>query len=90
MTEVYSDIPAMRDARRIQYETTVPSIVHGVVAPHLRMVWHFAGTCRVGDVVDPHDFSVIGTRGLHIADMSACRVRYMYTFCFPCDWDSTL
>eukprot|EP00854_Cymbomonas_tetramitiformis_P008545 gene8545-10142_t len=72
--EVYKEIPEMRDAERIQYQTTVPAITSGAVSPHFRLVWHFAGTCRVGDVVDPHDFSVMGTKGLHVADMSVCRV----------------
>ena len=57
-----------------RYQTTVPAIVNGAVHPHFRMVWHFAGTCRVGEVLDPADFSVRGVAGLHVADMSACRV----------------
>jgi hypothetical protein len=35
-----------------------------------QQVWHFAGSCAAGKVVDAADFSVLGTRGLHIADMS--------------------
>lgn len=72
--EVYRDIPEMRDTGRIQYQTTVPAITSGPVCPHFRLVWHFAGTCRVGDVLNMENFSVIGTRGLHVVDMSACRV----------------
>jgi hypothetical protein len=74
VADIYNEIPAMRDASRINYETTTPAIVNGPVHPHFRMVWHFAGTCRIGDVVDPRDFSVFGTEGLHVADMSVCRV----------------
>lgn len=74
VTEIYEEIHEMRDGSRIQYSTTVPAIVNGAVSPHFRMVWHFAGTCRVGDVVDQSDFSVMGVKGLHVADMSACRV----------------
>ena len=76
VAEVYHDVSAMRDAARIQFQTTVPALVdpNEALAPHWRMVWHFAGTARVGEVLDPRDFSVRGTRGLHVADMSACRV----------------
>jgi choline dehydrogenase-like flavoprotein len=70
---IYSDVHAMRDGAVIQYQTTVPAILSGPLAPHWRLVWHFAGTCRVGDVLD-ENFGVKGVRGLHVADMSACRV----------------
>ena len=72
--EIYQDIHGMRDGNRIQYQTTVPAIVNGPVAPHFRLVWHFAGTCRVGDVLDVDNFGVLGVQGLHVCDMSACRV----------------
>ena len=76
VAEIYEEIHAMRDRRRIKYQATQPAFTEPgrPVSPHFRLVWHFAGTCRVGDVVDPQDFSVMGVRGLHIADMSACRV----------------
>ena len=64
----------MRDHTVIQYQTTVPAILNGPLAPHWRLVWHFAGTCRVGEVLHPDNFGVKGVRGLHVADMSACRV----------------
>jgi choline dehydrogenase-like flavoprotein len=74
--EIYEGIHSMRDTQRIQYQATQPAFTDpdSPVSPHFRLVWHFAGTCRVGDVVDSEDFSVKGVRGLHIADMSACRV----------------
>ena len=74
MLHSYSEIPAMRDAQRIQYHITDGP---HMVGPRLRMGWQFAGTARVGDpedsVIDPEDFSVHGVKGLHVADMSACR-----------------
>lgn len=73
VAEVYREIPSMRDADRIQYQTTMPAISSGQLAPHFRLVWHFAGTCRAGDVVNVSDFSVKGTSGLYVADMSVCR-----------------
>ena len=71
---VYKDVHAMRDHTVIQYQTTVPAILNGPLAPHWRLVWHFAGTCRVGEVLHPDNFGVKGVRGLYVADMSACRV----------------
>ena len=74
MLQSYSEIPAMRDVQRIQYHITDGP---HMVGPRLRMGWQFAGTARVGDpedsVIDPEDFSVHGVKGLHVADMSACR-----------------
>eukprot|EP01043_Picozoa_sp_COSAG02_P001698 COSAG02_NODE_36_length_48934_cov_144.851029_23_plen_544_part_00 len=73
--EAYASIRAMRDSERIQYQMTDESmLLSGKVGPHLRMGWQFAGTCRVDDVIDAADFGVIGVRGVHVADMSACRV----------------
>ncbi len=74
--EIYEGIHSMRDNQRIQYQATQPAFTDpdSPVSPHFRLVWHFAGTCRVGDVIDSEDFSVKGVTGLHIADMSACRV----------------
>jgi choline dehydrogenase len=76
VAEIYDEIFSMRDGARIQYQATQPAFTApgSAVSPHFRMVWHFAGTCRVGDVVDSEDFSVMGVKGLHVADMSACRV----------------
>ena len=71
---IYRDVHAMRDHTLIDYHTTVPAILRGPLGPHWRLVWHFAGTCRVGDVLHPENFGVKGVRGLHVSDMSACRV----------------
>lgn len=76
VAEIYDGIYSMRDQDRIQYQATQSAFTEPdrPVSPNFRLVWHFAGTCRVGDVVDPEDFSVMGVKGLHVADMSACRV----------------
>ena len=79
--EIYRQIDGMRDQSRIDYTTTIPNITlaNGAtgapasLAKQLRMVWHFAGTCRVGDVVSPQDFGVYGCQGVHVVDMAACR-----------------
>jgi choline dehydrogenase-like flavoprotein len=87
--EIYDEIFRMRDAGRIKFTTTIPGVpgVHndatqqqqappprpGALAQHFRLVWHFAGSCRVDDVVRREDFGVQGVAGLHVVDMSACR-----------------
>jgi len=72
-SEIYEKIFEMRAKGRIAYEPCVRGI-RSSPAKHMRLVWHFAGSARVGDVVDADDFSVLGVKGLHIADMSAARV----------------
>eukprot|EP01048_Picozoa_sp_COSAG05_P004771 COSAG05_NODE_269_length_12494_cov_9.329326_3_plen_551_part_00 len=81
LQEIYAEIFGMRDSARLQYNSTLPGVTEphatqeaGALARHLRLVWHFAGTCRMGDVVRSRDFGVHGVRGLHVVDMSACRV----------------
>ena len=37
------------------------------------MVWHFAGSCAAGDVVDTSDFGVLNTTNLHVADVSTAK-----------------
>ena len=71
--DAYREIFAMRDAPRISYMTTVPGITAGRFANMWRMVWHFAGSCRLGDVLRKNDFGVRGVQGLHVVDMSAAR-----------------
>jgi choline dehydrogenase-like flavoprotein len=68
--EIYVEIMDMRAKPLIQFKPCIPGILASP-AEHMRMVWHFAGSCAAGKVVDPTDFSVMGTKGLHVADMSA-------------------
>ena len=98
--EVYQDIVGMTalEDGRIKLKPCVPGILEKP-AEHMRLVWHFAGSCGVrllalflhaflstnqihaprfhfhrkaGRVVHPNDFSVMGTRGLYVADVSTC------------------
>ena len=73
LVDIYEDVLGMRAQDHIQYRLCVSGIREHP-ADHMRMVWHFAGSCAAGNVVDPADFSVMGTKGLHVVDMSACRV----------------
>ena len=73
LAAIYGEVFAMRAASQIDYEACVPGIVDAP-AQHMRLVWHFAGSCAAGRVVNAHDFSVLGTRGLHVVDASVCRV----------------
>ena len=69
--EIYDSVDAIKDPS-LTYTFCVPDIRKNP-SRHMRLVWHFAGSCSAGKVVDVSDFSVMGTRGLHVVDNSVNR-----------------
>jgi len=69
--EIYSAVETMKD-EDLSYTFCVPDVRRDP-SKHMRLVWHFAGSCSAGKVVQITDFSVLGTSGLHIVDNSVNR-----------------
>lgn len=71
INEIYDSVDGIKDSS-LGYTFCVPDIRQNP-ARHMRLVWHFAGSCSAGKVVDVDNFSVFGTRGLHVVDNSVNR-----------------
>jgi len=69
LNEIYNIVDGMK-SEKLEYTYCVPDI-RADPSKHMRLVWHFAGSCASGKVVDPdRAFEVIGTKNLHVVDNS--------------------
>ena len=69
LNEMYDVVDGMK-SDDLEYTYCVPDIRHDP-SKHMRLVWHFAGSCASGKVVDPdRAFEVMGTKNLHLVDNS--------------------
>ena len=69
LNEMYDVVDGMK-SDDLEYTYCVPEIRLDP-SKHMRLVWHFAGSCASGKVVDPdRAFEVMGTKNLHLVDNS--------------------